>query len=411
MDSLTRANQEFASTHPGESARRQPVHVVYGGAHLFKHDIAQRVGTLARKAFAEYSPDAATLALALGIRYSLADIVYQRVIDKLRVEPVEDYRIDFEDGYGIRPDAEEDAVALSCATALARGVEEATLPAFIGIRIKALNEESKVRSFRTLRIFLENAGTLPGNFVVTLPKVTVPEQVTALRDFLEPYGVRRFELMIETPQSVFLLPQLIEQSRGSLSTIHFGAYDYTASLGIANQHILHPACDFARSTMQALAAGTGVQLSDGATNILPLPIHRTATPDPRQCAENRGAVHAAWKLHFEHVRRSLDNGFYQSWDLHPAQLVSRYAAVYSFFLEGQDQASDRLRNFIAKAAQATRVGGIFDDAATGQGLMNYFLRALNCGAIPESEIPALTGLSLDELRSGSFSKIIGGVQV
>jgi hypothetical protein len=54
------------------------------------------------------------------------------------------------------------------------------------------------------------------------------------------------------------------------------------------------------------------------------------------------------------------------------------------------------------------VGDIFDDAATGQGLLNYFLRAINCGAIPESDAPRLTGLSLEELRSASFAKILDG---
>ena len=101
-------------------------------------------------------------------------------------------------------------------------------------------------------------------------------------------------------------------------------------------------------------------------------------------------------------------GFYQGWDLHPAQLPSRYAAVYGFFLEGLAAASDRLRNFVQKAAQATLVGDVFDDAATGQGLLNYFLRAMNCGAITEAEAVAMSGLTLDELRSRSFMKILKG---
>src|SRR5258708_23270967 len=203
-------------------------------------------------------------------------------------------------------------------------------------------------------------------------------------------------MMIETPQPIFMLPRLVEESRGRCVAAHFGTYDYTASLGItaSNQHMLHPACDFARSMMQASLAGTGVWLSDGATNILPL--------------QNRATVHRAWKLHYEHIRHSLDSAFYQGWDLHPAQLPSRYAAVYTFFLEGLDSASARLRNFIAKAAQATLVGDVFDDAATGQGLLNFFLRALNCGAVREEEIGSLTGLTLDELRSGSFVKIVHG---
>jgi hypothetical protein len=218
------------------------------------------------------------------------------------------------------------------------------------------------------------------------------------------------EIMVETPQSIFILPQLVEAARGRCVAAHFGAYDYTASLGItaANQHMLHPACDFARSMMQVSLAGSGLFLSDSVTNIMPVPVHRGSPLSAEQTAENRAVVHRAWKLHYDHVRHSLDNGFYQSWDLHPAQLVTRYAAVYTFFLECLEAASERLRNFIAKAAQATMVGDVFDDAATGQGLLNYFLRAINCAAIPESDAPGLTGLTLEELRSASFMKILNG---
>jgi hypothetical protein len=118
------------------------------------------------------------------------------------------------------------------------------------------------------------------------------------------------------------------------------------------------------------------------------------------------AVHQAWRLHAQHIRHSLTNGFYQGWDLHPAQLPSRYAAVYAFFLDGLDAAGERLRNFVSTAAQATLVGDVFDDAATGQGLLNYFLRALNCGALSEAEAVGMTGLTLDELQSRSFVKIL-----
>ena len=96
-------------------------------------------------------------------------------------------------------------------------------------------------------------------------------------------------------------------------------------------------------------------------------------------------VHRAWKLHYNHIQHSLTNAFYQGWDLHPAQLPTRYAAVYSFFLDGLEAASERLKNFVEKAAKATLVGDVFDDAATGQGLLNYFLRAVNCGALTEEE--------------------------
>jgi hypothetical protein len=383
---------------------RQPVHVVYGGAHLFRPDVCRRLGDFAQRVLKEYAPNAESLALALNIAPELAGCVHARVLEKLRSEPVEDYRLDFEDGYGHRPDDEEDSTAESAARQVAVGRDEGILPAFIGVRIKPLDRESQARSLRTLEIFLNGLGPLPRNFAVTLPKVTAPEQVANLVEI----GIPRIEIMIETPQSLFLLQELVAAGRGRVVSAHFGAYDYTASLGIsaANQHLFHPACDFARSLMQARLAGTGVAISDGATNFLPLPVHRGEAMDETQRAENRASVHRGWKLHFEHVRRSLDNGFYQSWDLHPAQLVSRYAAVYSFFLEGLDAASERLRHFIAQAAQATQVRGVFDDAATGQGLLNYFTRALSCGAIGESEARERTGLSADQLRSGSFATIL-----
>ena len=162
--------------------------------------------------------------------------------------------------------------------------------------------------------------------------------------------------------------------------------------------------------MQVAFAGTGIWLSDGATNIMPVAPHRFvegADPlTPEQIDENRDVVHRAWKLHYDHIQHSLTTGFYQGWDLHPAQLPTRYAAVYSFFLQSLDAASQRLKNFVEKAAKATLVGDVFDDAATGQGLLNYFLRAINCGAITEEEALELSGLTLQELRSASFVKIL-----
>ena len=409
-DPLTRANLEFSRRYPGDSGSRQPVHTVYGGAHLFKADLCRKMGAIAERTLAEFAPDPATLALAIGIPNHLADTVYARVLEKLKREPVEDFRIDFEDGYGNRPDAEEDATADSAAEEVLKGLEAATLPPFLGIRIKCFSEELKGRGVRTLTRFLAALGSnLPEHFVVTLPKITVSEQVSALVDVLEQLGSPvKMEMMVETPQSIFLLPKLVEAARGRCVAAHFGTYDYTASLGItaAHQHMLHPACDFARSMMQASLAGTGLWISDGATNVMPVAPHRSATLSPQDILENRMVVHRAWKLHHDHIRHSLDNAFYQGWDLHPAQLPTRFATVYSFFLEGLDQASERLRNFISKAAQATLVGDVFDDAATGQGLLNYFLRAINCGAIPEEEAPRLTGLTLEELRSASFVKIL-----
>lgn len=415
-------NRAVAVHYPGEPGTRQPVHTVYGGSHLFKSDTTRKLGQLALKALAQYAPAPATLAEAVGIDPHLAERVYARVQEKLQREAVEDFRIDFEDGYGIRPDAEEDGHAEESARQCKKGLADGTLSPFIGIRIKSLSGELAGRSLRTLDLFLTSlGGKLPPNFVVTLPKITSPAQVTALCDAfdaLEPRlgfatGSLKLEPMIEATQTLLtadgrsMLPMLLEAARGRMVAAHFGTYDYTASCNItaAYQAMRHPACDFAKQMMQVAYANTGIFLSDGATTIMPVPVHRGDKLGEEQQRENARAVHAAWRLHADDLRHSLANGFYQGWDLHPAQLVSRYAAVYGFFLKGLSAASERLKNFVAKAAQATLQGDTFDDAATGQGLLNFFLRGVNCGALTEEEALA-TGLTLDELRGRSFLRIL-----
>lgn len=454
---LQEANNAFNKYYPGESAARQPVHTVYGGAQLFKADSCKKLGLMAVKSMETYAPDFVTFSRALGLPGSekltesaaayekklaasggksavephvwLSHAVFSRVKEKLQKEAVEDFRIDFEDGYGNRPDAEEDKHAALAAEEVARGLSEQILPPFIGIRIKPFNEELKHRSARTLDIFVSTLlertkGRLPDNFVITLPKVTIPEQVTAfvqLLALLEKHnglrpGTLKLELMVEQPQTIInnkgecTLPSLIAETDGRCTGAHFGTYDYTASVNItaAHQAMDHPACDFARSMMKVSLAGTGIWLSDGATNVMPVGPHREAdggSLTAQQQRENAEVVHRAWKLSYDHIQHSLRNALYQGWDLHPAQLPVRYAACYTFFLEGLDPASTRLRAFMDKAAQATLVGDVFDDAATGQGLLNYFLRALNCGAITVDEVKA-TGLTLDEIRSRSFVKIL-----
>ena len=430
LSRLTQANRGFAAAYPGDRSDRQPVHTMYGGAHLFTATVARKLGEAALESLASYAPDAATFAGAIGVPDGLAGMVYERVREKLRREPVEDHRLDFEDGYGNRPDAEEDGHAVSAATEVAAGMTQGSLPPFIGIRIKPLNQELSARSLRTLDLFLttllaRGGGRLPAGFAVTLPKVTVPEQVTTLVAALEALerraslapGAVAIELMVETPQSIvgprgeLALPAQVAAARGRCRGAHFGVYDYTASLNITAMHQApaHPACDWARHAMQVALAGTGVTLSDGATTVMPVGPHRAPEGGPPltrdQAEENRRAVHHAWRAHYDDVRSSLRQGYYQGWDLHPAQLPTRYAALFAFFLEARERASARLSAFVAKAAQATLVGNIFDDAATGQGLLSFFLRGINCGALTEAEALA-TGLTLEELRGRSFVKIL-----
>jgi citrate lyase beta subunit len=426
---LAAIQSRLAARYPGERGARQPVHTVYGGAHLFKADTARRLGELGLRVLQQFAPDAATFAGAIGLADEIADVVYARVVEKLRREPVEDFRIDFEDGYGNRADAEEDGHAVQAGEEVARGFNNGTLPPFIGIRIKTLSGELCGRALRTLDVFLTallrgTGGRLPDNFVVTLPKITAPEQVTALVhafEGLEPAlglasGELKMEFMIETTQSIvdsdgaIMLPRMLTAARGRCVAAHFGVYDFTASNDITAQfqRMGHEACDFARHMMKMAYAGTGLWLSDGATNIMPVAPHRAEAGKsltPAQVADNQRAVHAAWRLHADDVRHSLTTGYYQGWDLHPGQLPTRYAATYAFFLGGLASASERLANFVSKAAQATLVGDIFDDAATGQGLLNFFLRGINCGALTEEEA-LRAGVTLDELRGRSFVQIL-----
>lgn len=415
LKTLARGNAQHSKRFPGDSNARQPVHTVYGGAHLFKSNTAPKLGEIALKSLSRFAPDADSFSAAVGIDERLAAAVYGRMVEKLKREPVEDYRIDFEDGYGHRPGSEEDGHAVSAAREAAKGLAEGTLPPFFGIRIKSLSEETAARSARTLDLFLSTflqaaKGRLPAAFLVTLPKVVHAGQPAALHALLSaiekkhklPNGSIKSELMIESPQAILALDgtvplrSLADALGGRCFAAHFGTYDYTAACGVVSAHqaMDHGACDFAKRVMQAAFAGTGVNVSDGATIVLPV------GDDPE-------AVRRAWRLHYDNATRSLVDGFYQGWDLHPAQLPARYAAVYAFFLAGLPAAAARLKNFIEKAARATQAGGVFDDAASGQGLLNFFLRARACGAITEAEAAA-AGLSPAELASRSFLAILAG---
>lgn len=457
LATLAESNQKHSSLYPGDSSDRQPVHTVYGGANLFKAGAAQKLGSLAGRALSTYAPDFCALAKVLGITGAeslpstsyeaaalaeavaadpdkmkvsnpaawLAYTVYDRVLKKLEKEPIEDTRIDFEDGYGNRPDDEEDADAVRSAEEVSKGMDEGNLPPFIGIRIKTFTEECRVRSVRTLDLFLTRlaelkSGQLPDNFIITLPKVTHPEQVAALADLLDiieekcgyaPQSLK-LEIMIETTQAIIdadgsnQVRILAAAARGRCRSAIFGTYDYTATCNItaAHQTHTHPASDFARHVLQVACAGTGITISDGATTVMPIGPHKGELTTQQQL-ENTTVIHSAWKLHYDNIMHSLRHAYYQGWDLNPAQLPIRYAAVYSFFLEGLPDASKRLEAFIGKAAQATLVGNTFDDAATGQGLLNFFLRGIACGAITEQEAMA-TGITMDELRSRSFVHIV-----
>ncbi len=423
---LRMAAARVSTDFPGEKPNRQPVHTVYGGAHLFSAGTASRLGELALSALEKWMPTPGHFASVLGMRDDLTERVHLLVSGKLAREPVEDFRIDFEDGYGNRPEDEEDGHARSVAGEVAIAMRDGSLPPFVGIRIKPLSADLALRSLRTLDIFITSlvdfAGVLPKGFAVTLPKIQDVEQVKvaceALAELESVLGIDRIpiELMVETPQTVIDrdgltgVRKFVDSANGRVRGAHYGTYDYTASMSItaAYQSMTHPASDFARHTLQVSLAGTGVWLSDGATNVMPVRLHGGEALTAAPAEANEKGVHDALRLHYDHVRHSLSHAFYQGWDLHPAQLPTRYAALYSFFLEGLEAAGERLSAFVGSAARATLVGEVFDDAATGQGLLNYFLRAINCGAISVEEATARTGLRVDEIRSRSFVRILEG---
>jgi len=397
---------------------RHPVHTAFGGAHLFRAGVVERFRRIALESLSTYAPDAAALGKVFGLESgTVAESVFAKVHAKLLHEPVEDYRIDFEDGYGVRADEEEDGHAVAAAKEVVAGMTAGSLPWRVGIRVKALDDAQRERSVRTLRLFLSTvigeAGRLPPNFIVNLPKITSAEQVAEFARILaaleRELGLAertiKFEVMIETPEIVLgadgrsPLPLLADAGGVCLTGAIFGAYDFTGALGIAasRQSTRHSTCDFARNMMLVTLAGASIQLSDGATAVLPVPLHATKNGGaltPGQHDENGRSVRAAWRLHYDNVQHAMTNGFYQGWDLHPAQLVSRYAATFAFFIEGLDAAAARLKNFTAKSEQATRVGAAFDDAATGRGLTNYFRRAVSCGAITAGDVKALTGTEM-----------------
>jgi citrate lyase beta subunit len=456
-ETLSKLEKPPAAVNPAPP--RAPVHVVYGGAHLFRRDTPQKLSRLAMQSLDAFAPDFVTFAEAMWLRGAdalprfsdvIADLeiqlsadseavkarddhawfawtIYRRVREKLISEAVEDFRIDFEDGYGLRRDAEEDAHAVSASEELAAAWRQNTNTPFCGFRVKSLAPETCRRAARTLDLFLTNLldktdGNLPENFVVTLPKITRVEEIEILADLLGdfekqsslPKGSIKIEIMIETPQSIvnekgeIILRRLVEAGRNRVAAAHFGAYDYTASLGVAaeHQHLRHEACNFARQMMQISLAPLGVRLADSVTIEMPVALHKGVGLTEKQKTENRRAAHKAWRTHFNNVTHSLINGFYQSWDLHPAQLPARYAAVYSFFLESKESSARRLKAFIEKATQANLTGNTFDDAASAQGLLNFFLRALSCGAMNAEEIYDATGLTENELRSASFAGIM-----
>ncbi|GGP47110.1 DUF6986 family protein [Streptomyces abikoensis] len=407
--SLAAVDAELARRYPGDAGARQPVHTVYVPADAFTAGTVREWGDRALAALDEHAPDAEAFAAVLGLPGELAGPVYERVRAKLEREPVEDLRIDFEDGYGPRPDAEEDAAAARAARLVSQAYADGMAAPYMGVRVKCMEAAVRDRGIRTLDVFLTGlmeAGGLPDGLMLTLPKVTYPEQVVAMArlagEFETAHGLAegriRFEIQIETTQAILgadgraTVARLIDAGAGRVTALHYGTFDYSAACGVGAAHQApdHPVADHAKAVMQVAAAGTGVRLSDGSTNVLP--VGTTAR------------VHEAWRLHHGLVRRSLARAYYQGWDMHPGHLPTRYAAVYAYYREGLERAAARLVAYTRRAG-----GDVLDEPATARALSGHLLRGLDCGAVDTAEVTGLTGLDRGGLERLAGRPAVRGV--
>jgi citrate lyase beta subunit len=385
---------------------RQPLQTLYVPADRVTRSTVSEFGAEALRLIEAHAPDADAFVDAFGMPAAFASQTRERTLLRLERMPVEDLRVDFEDGYGIRPDDEEDRDAEAAARAVLEARSDAIAPPSFGVRVKSFDDPGlQARSVRTLERFVSTlvdaaADGVPEGLVVTFPKVTEPERVSAFADHLGELestlgleeGRLRFEVQIETPRSVLgpdgaaAAPRILQAGGGRITAMHLGVFDYTSSLGLMpwEQRLDHPVNDFARHVLQVALAGTGVWVSDGSSNVVPA---SDATED----------VRAAWRVHAEHVRHSLAGGFYQGWDLHPSHLASRYAAVYGWLLPRMDDAVERVRAWRDGASARS----VMDEPATVTSLLRYLRFAVSSGAVEEADVTASTGLARDDLvRSG-----------
>ncbi|WP_442944042.1 DUF6986 family protein [Nocardia sp. NBC_00508] len=415
---LDTVDAELRRRYPGSNGRTQPIHTVYVPADRVTEETPSEWGATAVELLDRHHDLLATL----DETGSLPD-----VRKRLEADPVQDLRIDFEDGYGLRADAEEDRAASAAGAVLAAwarrsggapvgesevaagaGVGEPgefpsgrqqhfdhaqqrvvdaraqrPRPLSSGIRMKGLASSERRRALRTLDMVLEGAGGVPEGFVFTVPKIRAAQQISALvqlcvgleRGYGIAEGSLRFELQIESPQAILAadgtapVATMLTLSEGRCSALHFGTYDYTAACGVAapDQALDHPVADYAKAVMQVAAAQTGAWVCDGSTQIVP-------DADPA----------AALRNHHRLVARALRRGYYQGWDMHPGHLVTRWLATYDFFRRAIDVAVPRLRDYLAR-----RGGGVMDEPATAEALAATVLRGIRCGARPDAGVPEL----------------------
>ncbi|CAM3067086.1 HpcH/HpaI aldolase/citrate lyase family protein [Williamsia muralis] len=389
---LSAVDVELDRAYPGDRAEKQPAHTVYVSAADVDADTP---GTWGDRASA-IADEAAAVVADLD-RTGIASLVQAR----LRSQPIEDLRIDLEDGYGWRPDVVEDRDARAAGRTIATwSARPEQAPNAFGVRCKGLGATERARGLRSLELVLDAAGGVPDGFVFTVPKLRAAAQVDAVVMICEelerahglPEGALRYELQIESPQAVLgadgraTVAEAIHRGGPRLTGLHYGTYDYSAACGIVSsqQSLEHPVADHAKSVMLVAAAQTGVWVSDGSTQVSPV--------------GSAEVVEAALRRHHRLVTRSLERGFYQGWDMHPGHLVTRWLAVYGFFRSAMSPAVTRLQSYFDRQSSE-----FVDEPATAQSLALVVLRGLSVGAFAEADVlavgPRCSAAALGELRA------------
>lgn len=378
---------------PGDRAAKQPAHTVYVSAAAADVDTPAAWGEQAR----QIAESAAATVFDLD-PHGLRTLVGAR----LSTNPIEDLRIDLEDGYGWRPDDVEDRHARAAGATLASWGADTTeaAPRVLGVRCKGLGAAERARGLRSLELVLDGAGGIPAGFVFTVPKLRAAAQVDGVVMICEELerahglaeGSLHYELQIESPQAVMgpdgraTVADAIHRGGSRLTGLHYGTYDYSAACGIvsAQQSLEHPVADHAKAVMLVAAAQTGVWVSDGSTQIAPV--------------GTAAVVDAALRRHHRLVVRSLERGLYQGWDIHPGHLVTRWLAVFTFFRSAMPPATARLQAYFDRQSSE-----FVDEPATAQSLALVVLRGLSAGAFTEADVlaigPDCSAEALSQLRA------------
>lgn len=400
-----------ATRFPGPTPGRHPVHTVFVPADQYHHGIVGEWGTAAADVLEEHGP-------VPGYDEAEWDALEPLVREKLQTEPIEDLRIDLSDGNSPLTDDEHAARVVEVARSLAASHADRSAPLSIGIRVPSLLAASRLRAVRTLDLLLDELlraaraqvdrlgeGLIPDGFRLTLPDVRSVVQVVAMVELcaaLEAeYGLApgklRFDLEVANPQVIVgpdgsaTIAQMIHAASGRCAGLQYRRADYAAALSVLGAlDGTDPAADHARLVMTAAAAGTGVPVSDSAVEL----------PWPATSGEE---VRAAWLLHGSTVARALRRGIFRGTDLYPLQLASRYAATYSFYLQGLPGAVDALSRCLL--GNPSRVVG---GRATIRSLAAFLARGLDAGAFGEGVLAEVRGAGPAGLDRGELDTLARG---